>query len=131
VTCSEGLQLKSHWEGEEAVALWQPKPYHCGENKTVTTGGILASLVDCHCVNLAIAYCYKTEGRKIGSSPRIFCVSANLNLSFRKPAPVDKPLHLKARITKVEGRKIWMKCLLSAEGTLCVEREVLAIRLKE
>ena len=24
----QGLQLKSHWEGEESVAVFHPRPYH-------------------------------------------------------------------------------------------------------
>ncbi len=27
---ADGLQLKSFWDGEEAVASFEPKSYHCG-----------------------------------------------------------------------------------------------------
>jgi hypothetical protein len=128
---SKGLRLKSYWEGDEAVATWSPESFHCGEDVKVTTGGILASLIDCHCVNLAIAHCYQSEGREIGSNPRIFCVSANLTVSFRKPAPIDSPLKLRAHITQQEGRKVWTKCTLSAGEEICAEGEVLAIRLRD
>jgi acyl-coenzyme A thioesterase PaaI-like protein len=126
---SRGLKLKSHWDGGDAVATWYPESFHCGEDEGVTTGGIVASLIDCHCVNLAIAYCYRMEARPIGSEPRIFCVSAHMDISFRRPAPIDKPLTLRAKIAKIEGRKIWTTCRLSCEAAVCAEGEVLAIRL--
>jgi acyl-coenzyme A thioesterase PaaI-like protein len=126
-----GLQLKSYWEGNDAVAKWTPQPFHCGEDAKVTTGGVIASLIDCHCVNLAIAHSYRTEKRPIGSEPRIFCVSAQMNISFQKPAPIQGPLVLRASIVKAEGRKIWTECTLSFGNEVCASGEVLAIRVRD
>lgn len=128
---AQGLHLKSYWDGDEAVAIWKAEPHHCGEYRKIVTGGIIACLIDCHAVNLAIAHCYSKEGRTLGSNPRIFCVSANLNIDFRKPVPIDQNLELRANVTKVEGRKIWVRCFLSAGGQICAQGEVLSVRLKE
>lgn len=127
----QGLQLKSFWEGDEAVALFEPKPYHCGWSGDVTYGGLLASLIDCHGCNLAIAYLYKLENRPIGSEPKILCATAQLNVSLQKPTPIGDPLHLRARIRNVDGRKVWVDCEVSAGGEVTARGEVLAIRLKE
>jgi acyl-coenzyme A thioesterase PaaI-like protein len=125
----KGLQIKSFWEGDEAVATWKPSRITGGRERFVN-GGIVASLIDCHSLNLAIAHAYRVEGRSIGSLPRIGYVTGNLNVSYLKPAPIGEPLHLKARITKIEGRKAWVSCTLSAAGQVCASGEVLGIRVQ-
>jgi acyl-coenzyme A thioesterase PaaI-like protein len=126
----KGLQIKSYWDGEEAIATWRAQPHHCGGSKEIVNGGIIASLIDCHSLNLAIAHAYRSEGRPIGSAPRIGYVTGNLNVAYLKPTPIDQPLQLRARITKIEGRKAWVSCTLSAGGQLCATGEVLGIRVE-
>jgi predicted thioesterase len=53
-----------------------------------------------------------------------------LNISYLKPTPIAEPLQLKARITKIEGRKAWVSCMLSAAGQVCATGEVLGIRVQ-
>ena len=125
-----GLQIKSYWDGDEAIATWKPQPHHCGGFKEIVNGGIIASLIDCHSLNLAIAYAYRSERRAIGSNPRIGYVTANLNISYLKPTPISELLQLRARITKIEGRKAWISCALSAAGQVCATGEVLGIRIQ-
>ena len=124
-----GLQIKSYWDGDEAIATWKAQPHHCGGSKEIVNGGIIASLIDCHSLNLAIARGYRDERRPIGSSPQIGYVTANLNISYLKPTPITEPLQLRARITKIEGRKTWVSCTLRAAGETRVTGEVLGIRI--
>ena len=126
----KGLQLKSFWDGDEAVATWKAQPHHCGGSKEIVNGGIVASLIDCHSLNLAIAHAYRTERRPIGSSPRIGYVTGNLTISYLRPTPLDEPLHLRAQITRIEGRNAWINCTLSAQGQVCATGEVLGIRVQ-
>jgi acyl-coenzyme A thioesterase PaaI-like protein len=126
----KGLQIKSYWTGEEAVATWTAQPHHCGGSKEIVNGGILASLIDCHSLNLAIAQAYRSEQRPIGSVPRIGYVTANLNIDYLKPAPLGQPLELRARIIKIEGRKAWVNCTVSAGGQVCARGEVLGVRVE-
>jgi acyl-coenzyme A thioesterase PaaI-like protein len=125
-----GLQIKSYWDGDEAVATWKAKAHHCGGSKEIVNGGIIASLIDCHSLNLAIAHAYKIEQRPIGSAPRIGYVTGKLSVSYLKPTPIREPLQLKARITKTAGRKAWVSCALSARGQVCATGEVLGIRVE-
>ena len=127
---ANGLQIKSYWDGEEAVATWKAQPHHCGGSKEIVNGGVIASLIDCHSLNLAIAHAYRNERRAIGSSPRIGYVTGKLSVSYVKPTPIKESLHLRARITKTEGRKTWVSCTLSAAGQVCASGEVLGIRVK-
>jgi acyl-CoA thioesterase FadM len=91
---------------------------------------VIATLIDCHSLNLAIAHAYRSEQRPIGSAPRIGYVTGNLNISYLRPTPMSEPLHLRARITKIDGRKVWVNCTLSAVGAVCARGEVLGIRVE-
>jgi acyl-coenzyme A thioesterase PaaI-like protein len=126
----QGLRIKSYWDGDEAVASWHAQPHHCGGTKENLNGGIIASLIDCHSLNLAIAHAYKQEQRRIGSTPRIGYVTANLNVSYLKPTPLVEPIHLRAKLIKIDGRKAWVSCALSAAGELRATGEVLGIRVE-
>jgi acyl-coenzyme A thioesterase PaaI-like protein len=127
---AKGLRLKSYWDGAEAVASWKAEPHHCGGTKENLNGGIIASLIDCHSLNLAIAQAYRAEGRPIGSPPRIGYVTANMNVSFLKPTPIDELIQLRAQITKLEGRKVWVSCTLSAADMIRATGEVLGVRVE-
>jgi acyl-coenzyme A thioesterase PaaI-like protein len=126
----KGLQLKSFWSGDEAVATWRAQPHHCGGTRENLNGGIIASLIDCHSLNLAIVHAYRAEGRAIGSAPRIGYVTANLNISYLKPTPLKEPIQLRARIAKIEGRKTWVSCTLSAAEEVRATGEVLGVRVE-
>jgi acyl-coenzyme A thioesterase PaaI-like protein len=125
-----GLRLKSYWDGDGAVANWQAEPHHCGGTQGNLNGGIIASLIDCHSLNLAIAHAYRVAGRAIGSAPRIGYVTASLQVTYAKPTPIDQPLELRARITKLEQRKAWVNCTLSAAGEVRATGEVLGVRVE-
>src|SRR3989304_4910644 len=43
----DGLQIKTHWEGEESVTRFTPRPHHIAITGYVY-GGLIASLIDCH-----------------------------------------------------------------------------------
>jgi acyl-coenzyme A thioesterase PaaI-like protein len=126
----KGLQIRSYWDGDEAVCEWRPESHHCGGSKQIVNGGIIATLIDCHSLNLAIAHAYKSEGRPIGSSPKIGYVTGNLNVSYLRPTPIDETLRLRAKILKIEGRKAWVSCTLSAAGEIRATGEVLGIRIE-
>ena len=126
-----GLRIKSYWDGEEAVATWRAEPHHCGGTRDKLNGGIIASLIDCHSLNLAIAHAYRAEKRlhrqraahrlRDGELERL--VSASRRRSM-------KPIELRARIAKLEGRKAWVNCTLSAAGEIRATGEVLGMRVE-
>jgi acyl-coenzyme A thioesterase PaaI-like protein len=126
---ARGLRLKSYWDGDDAVAQRLAQSQHCGGTPDNLCGGIIASLIDCHSLNLAIARAYRDEQRAIGSTPRIGYVTANLNVSYLKPTPLREIVELRARIEKLEGRKIWVSCSLTALGELRATGTVLGVRV--
>jgi acyl-coenzyme A thioesterase PaaI-like protein len=127
---ARGFRIKSFWDGDEAVCRWRAAPHQCGGRREIVNGGVIATLIDCHSLNLAVARAYKDEGRAIGSAPVIGYVTGNLSVSYLRPAPIDGELELRARIKKIEGRKAWVECTLSAGGEVCARGEVLGIRVE-
>ncbi len=126
---SRGLGIKSFWDGNESICVWQPEPHHCGATADRVYGGIIASLIDCHSVNTATDEAYRSENRQPGSEPVLRYVTASLDVSFLRPAPIDKELRIQAKVIKIEGRKIWVESKLSCEGKLCAQGKVLAVRV--
>lgn len=57
----QGLQTKSYWEGEESVCAWQPQSYHQAW-LGIVNGGILATILDCHCTYTAIVDATRSFG---------------------------------------------------------------------
>ena len=125
----KGLQLKSYWSGEESVCTWMPSQHHMAGPTSVLNGGIIATIVDCHSVCTAIAAAYAEEGRGLDTDPFIWYVTGSLKIDYHKPARIDKPVDLKARILKIEGRKTLVSCSLFSNQIKCAEGEVLAIRV--
>lgn len=126
-----GLHIKSYWDGDEAVAHFTPQDDFTG-HKGVLNGGIIATLMDCHCMGLAMAYAHRQEGREIGSEPLITYVTGSLKVDYLKPTPLnDKPVELRAKVERVDGRKTYMTCSLIAEGIETARGEVLGVRIAE
>lgn len=123
-----GLQIKSYWSGDEAVCTWQPKDYHLAA-PGVFNGGIIATIIDCHCVCTAIASAYRAEGREIGTKPSIWYVTALLQVTYIRPTPMNGPVVLRARVKEMKERKTIVICSLFAKEQECAHGEVVAVRV--
>ena len=127
----QGLQIKSYWDGEEAVASYSPKSFHSG-HKGILNGGIIATLIDCHCVGLAMADAHRREGRDIGSLPLITYVTASLKVDYLKPTFLEnESVELRAKVDRVEGKKTFVSCSLFAQDVKRAQAEVLGIKIDE
>ncbi|MGQ9766027.1 MAG: PaaI family thioesterase [Anaerolineae bacterium] len=125
-----GLQIKSYWDGAEAVAHFRPRPYHTAIPGYVY-GGLIASLIDCHATGTAAAAAGQAEGRVIGEGPALRFVTASLKVDFLRPTPIDTVLELRGRAMEVKGRKVVLEVTLSANGELCACGEVVCVRMPE
>lgn len=125
-----GLQLKSHWEGEESVALFTPRSYHTAIPGYVY-GGLLASLIDCHGTGTAAAAGHRAEGRAMGSAPPLRYVTASLKVDYLRPTPLGPALEVRGRVKEVKGRKVIVEAWIVAGGEVCVRGEVVAVQLPE
>ena len=123
-----GLQIKSYWEGDEAVCTWQPKKYHEAYMGALC-GGIIATIIDCHCTNTAIAAAYKAEGREIGTEPILRYATGSINIKLLRPARTRKPVTLRAKVKEMKKSKITVSCSLYYQNKLCASGEIVVINL--
>jgi acyl-coenzyme A thioesterase PaaI-like protein len=125
----QGLKIKSHWEGDEAVCVWTPKPEHAAGPRHILNGGIIATVIDCHCICTALANSYRVADRPMSANAEDWFVTGILNVKYLKPTPIDQAIELRATVTEVKEKKTVIACTLSSQGEICVEAEVIAIRV--
>jgi acyl-coenzyme A thioesterase PaaI-like protein len=125
-----GLQIKSTWEGEESVCIFQPRPYHTAIPGFVY-GGLIASLIDCHSTGTAAAAAYRAAGRSMDSLPAFRYLTASLHVDYLRPTPIDANLEIRANIKEIKGRKVVVVSTLSARGEVCARGEVVAVQMPE
>jgi acyl-coenzyme A thioesterase PaaI-like protein len=125
-----GLKIKSYWDGDETVAIFEPRRYHTGISGYVY-GGLIASLIDCHCIGTAAAAKHRAEhpGRKAGTLPRF--VTAALHVDYLNPTPLGVALEVRARAEQIKDRKVVVAATLSAEGEICARGQVVAVLMPE
>ncbi|NVK40021.1 MAG: PaaI family thioesterase [Oceanospirillaceae bacterium] len=127
-----GLRIKSYWHSDDsAICRFQPSPHHCAGPERTLNGGIIATLIDCHCVCTAIADAYRRDGRTIGEGKAIWYATGKLEISYRAPAPIDAELELKARIDEISERKTILSCSLGANGRSFADARVVAVRVAD
>lgn len=125
-----GYQIKSYWDGEESVCVFQPQPYHISVPGYVY-GGLIASLIDCHGTGTAAAAAYRAQGRAMDSEPSLRFVTASLHVDYLKPTPLGVPLELRGRVKEIKGRKVIVSIELFAKGVNCARGEVVAVEIPE
>ncbi len=123
-----GLQIKSFWAGEEVVCAWRAQPHHIG-HPGILYGGMIACVVDCHCIWTASAYAHRARGGDADENPRPLYVTAALSVNYRKPVPIESAIELRARVAEFGERKALVKCSVTARGVHCAEAELVAVRM--
>lgn len=125
-----GLRIKSHWlDRESAVCYFDPSPQHSAGPEHVLNGGIIATLIDCHGICTAIANHYREERRVIGSEPHVWCVTAGLEISYRKPTPLVETVMLIAKVHSRSDNKTVIKCTVNSGSQVTAEASVIAVRV--
>ncbi|MDR0234345.1 MAG: PaaI family thioesterase [Zoogloeaceae bacterium] len=137
-----GLHLKSDWdsEGDPAdtlVSITPPEIYSGGVPGHVY-GGMIAALFDCHGTASAAAFACREEGRKIGdwnlpgsALPPVRYVTASLTVDYLRPTPQHVELRIRARLVRVEGRKVELEMTMMAGDLLTAKARMLAVRFQE
>lgn len=126
---SEGLQIKSFWLGDEVVCAWRAQPKHIG-HPDILYGGVIASVVDCHCIWTAVAHAHRQAGEEIGSSSEHKFVTAAMSLQYRKPVRIEDAVELRAHVVDCNDRKAVVRCSVHSANVLVAEAEVVAVRMR-
>lgn len=129
-----GLRLESHWADDgSTVAEFRPRPWHSAAPTHFVNGGIIATLLDCHCVCTATAAAYLRQGRDVGAPPHLYYATASLAVRYLRPTPLEahEPLALEARIVSFDIERVELSATLSAGGRERAAAEVVAVRVPE
>ncbi|HZL84128.1 MAG TPA: PaaI family thioesterase [Candidatus Krumholzibacteria bacterium] len=110
----EGLGVKSHVEGDEVTAEWTPQPLH-EAFEGVLSGGIIGTLLDCHC-NWAAAH-FLMQRRGAASPP--CTVTAEYTIKLRRPTPTHGAVRLRARLVEASDDRATIAGTLEAAGQIC------------
>jgi acyl-coenzyme A thioesterase PaaI-like protein len=125
-----GLQIKSYWDGEESVALFQPEEKHMAVPGFVY-GGLIASLIDCHCTGTAAAAVYREQGRAMDTDPPVRFVTASLHVDYLAPTPLLPPLEIRGKVIEIAAKKVVIEAKVLSEGKLCATGKVVAVKMPE
>ena len=121
-----GLKITSFWENDECVCIWKPEKKHQGW-PGLTCGGIISTLIDCHCMASAMATAIRNENRALGTKPEYRFASGTLNIKFLKPTPILTSLTWRAKVVNIKKERIYTLCCdLYAENEKTVEAGVIA-----
>ena len=89
----KGLRIRSFVEGDELVCEWHAEKHH-EAFPGMLNGGIIGSLLDCHC-NWAAAH------HLMGVREKLIppcTVTAEYSIKLKRPTPTNGPIHLRARV---------------------------------
>ena len=125
----DGWQLKSYWDGEEAVCHFTPEPRYTGGYPGNVYGGLISSLIDCHGAATASAARLREDGFSLGDRPLSRFVTASLKVDFLKPTPMGQVLEIRGKVKEIKNRKVTVSLTVSAGGDICAQGEVLMVQL--
>ncbi len=125
-----GLQIKSYWDDDNVhvITTHMPDARYTGWPSLVH-GGLISCLIDCHSNWTVMANHYRSEGREVGTLPRIDCVTGTLGIKYIKPTPMGVLLTLKARVEGSAKRATRVLCEVYAGDTLTVLSDSIFVRV--
>lgn len=112
---SKGLQIKSHWKGDDLVLKFTPSEEHQAF-PGIINGGILGTLLDCHsnwCA--ATAFHNKYPNEEFPST-----VTGNFHVTLTRPTPYGIELVVKANIVEIAGKKIVVDAKILVDDKITV-----------
>ncbi len=121
-----GLHIHSYWEDDKGICRWQPEQIHEGW-PGVTCGGIIATLIDCHCMATAMATAIHNEGRALSSEPHYRFATGSMNIRYLKPSDSNHEIELRAHVTEIKNEKKYtLSCDVYVAGEKTAEARVVA-----
>ena len=113
----QGFRLESFIQGDKLIAHWQPEPQHQAF-KNVINGGVIGTLLDCHCNWTAAWHLMQHHG--LNATP--CTVTANYTIQLKRPTPLTA-LYLEAQLIKLVDATVLIRGKLFADDKLCASCE--------
>lgn len=110
----KGLHIGSFPDGDEVVAEWQPSTEY-EAFPGVLSGGIIGTLLDCHC-NWTAAWHLM---HKAGADKPPCTVTADYAITLKRPTPTDQPVRMKARVVESTEDRAVVEGELIAHDKVC------------
>lgn len=111
----DGLQLKSFDVGDDLrAAEFTPWPQH-NNGLGYLNGGIIATLLDCHSA-AAVTHEAHVRGWPPPPGTPLAYVTAGLDVRYLRPAPLDEPISLRARVIEASESDMLVKVWLEWDG---------------
>lgn len=107
----KGLHIRSIVRGDEVVATWRAEKHH-EAFPGMLNGGIIGSLLDCHC-NWTAAW-HLMQRDRLDRPP--CTVTADYAIRLLRPTPTDGPVELVARVVEAAADRATIEGTLSAAG---------------
>ena len=110
----KGLRIRSFPDGDEVIAEWVPDSHH-EAFPGVLNGGIIGSLLDCHC-NWTAAWHLMN---KAGVDRPPCTVTASYSIKLLRPTPTDRVLKLRAWVAESTDDSATIEGELIAGDKVC------------
>ena len=123
---SEGLRIRSFPDGDQVVAKWTPLPKY-EAFPGVLNGGIIGTLLDCHC-NWTAAW-HLME--RAGADHPPCTVTADYAIKLIRPTPTDQPISLAARVVESTDDRATVEGTLTGHGKVCATCRGTFVAVKE
>lgn len=111
----KGLRLRSHDRGDGVVtALFTPWPEH-DNGLGFLNGGIIATVLDCHSAAAVVHEAY-TRGWPPLPGASLPYVTAGLEVSYLRPAPLTETVELYAEVVEADEAEMTAHVRLEFDG---------------
>ena len=122
----EGLRIRSFAQRDEVVAEWEPETRY-EAFPGVLNGGIIGTLLDCHC-NWTAAYHLMNKG---GESHPPCTVTANYAIKLLRPTPTNEAVNLAAKVVESTDDRATVEGTLTVGGKVCASCRGTFVAVKE
>ena len=110
----QGLHVRSFAHGDAVTAEWHPQSHH-EAFPGVLCGGIIGTLLDCHC-NWSAAWHLMQQA---GADHPPCTVTADYAITLKRPTPTDGPVFLRATVAESTESRATIDGELIAGDKVC------------
>jgi acyl-coenzyme A thioesterase PaaI-like protein len=122
----EGVRVRSFPRDDAVVAEWMPQP-RFEAFPGVLNGGIIGTLLDCHC-NWTAAWHLMN---KVGETHPPCTVTADYAIKLLRPTPTNGPVFLSATVVESTDDRATIDGTLTAGGKVCATCRGTFVAVKE
>jgi acyl-coenzyme A thioesterase PaaI-like protein len=124
---TKGLQIQSFAKGDFVTCEWLPEKHH-EAFPTMLNGGIIGSLLDCHC-NWTAAWTIKN---KLGLKDMPCTVTAEYSIKLLRPTLSAEKVYLEAKAVEMIGDdRVWVEGILKSKEKTTATCRGLFVAVKE